>query len=61
MKISSVWKAVISGAAAGIASAATAVQDGRLTAAEDVTIVLAVLGAYGITWRVPNRAPSEGA
>ena len=55
MKVSKMWKAVVSGAAAGVAAAATAVQDGQVTAAEGVTIVLAVLGALGITWRVPNR------
>jgi hypothetical protein len=55
MRISSVWKAVVSGAAAGITATATAVQDGRVTVPEVVTIVVAVLGAYGITWAVPNR------
>ncbi|WP_129308005.1 hypothetical protein [Streptomyces sp. L2] len=61
MKISAVWKAVASGVAAGAAAVVTAVQDGRITPAEAVTIVLAVLGAYGITWRVPNRTPPEGS
>ncbi|MEU5908901.1 MULTISPECIES: hypothetical protein [Actinomycetes] len=55
MKISKVWKAVVSGAAAGAAAAATAVQDGTVTAAEGLTIALAVLGALGVTWAVPNR------
>lgn len=55
MKISKTWKAVVSGAAAGAAAAATAVQDGKVTTAEAVTIVIAVLGAYGVTWTVPNR------
>jgi hypothetical protein len=55
MKISKMWKAVVSGAAAGTAAAATAVQDGTVTTAEAVTIVVAVLGAYGVTWTVPNR------
>lgn len=61
MKISKVWKAVVAGAAAGTAAAATAVQDGKVTAAEAVTIVLAVLGAYGVTWRVPNRPTPSGS
>ena len=56
IRISSTWKAVVSGAAAGITATATAVQDGRLDLGEVVTIVVAVLGAYGITWAVPNRA-----
>lgn len=65
MKISKMWKAVVSGAAAGTAAAATAVQDGTVTAAEGLTIALAVLGALGVTWFVPNRqtdtAPRTGA
>lgn len=61
MKISKVWKAVVSGAAAGTAAAATAVQDGTVTTAEAVTIVVAVLGAYGVTWRVPNRQTPSGS
>jgi hypothetical protein len=60
MRISSVWKAVVGGVAAGAAATATAVQDGRMTPGEVVTIVVAVLGAYGITWATPNRAPTEG-
>jgi hypothetical protein len=60
MKISKMWKAVVGGLAAGSAAAVTAVQDGTITTAEGVTIALAVLGALGITWAVPNRAPSTG-
>jgi hypothetical protein len=55
MRISKAWKAVVGAAAAGAAAAATAVQDGTVTAAEGVTIVVAVLGAYGVTWAVPNK------
>ncbi|MGW5429942.1 hypothetical protein ACWET9_22430 [Streptomyces sp. NPDC004059] len=58
MKISKMWKAVVGGLAAGAAAAATAVQDGQVTAAEGVTIALAVLGALGVTWAVPNRQPA---
>jgi hypothetical protein len=66
MKISKTWKAVVGGLAAGAAAAVTALQDGTVTAAEGVTIVLAILGAYGVTWAVPNKqarsdAPSSGA
>ena len=64
MKISKMWKAIVSGAAAGTAAAATAVQDGKVTAVEGVTIALAVLGGLGVTWAVPNRqtaAPRTGA
>lgn len=56
MKVSRYWKAVASGLAAGSASLATALNDGTVTAGEGVTIALAVLGALGVTWAVPNRA-----
>jgi hypothetical protein len=59
MKISSIAKSIIAGIAAGSASAVTAVQDSVLTTGEGVTIVLAVLGAWGITYAVPNR-PKTG-
>lgn len=55
MRISKYWKAVAAGVAAGSASLATALQDGTLTTTEEVTAVLAVLGALGLTWAVPNR------
>ncbi|PWI08318.1 hypothetical protein DIZ27_23045 [Streptomyces sp. NWU339] len=55
MKISSIAKAVVSGIAAGSAAGVTAVQDNVVTAGEGVTIVLAVLAAWGITWAVPNK------
>jgi hypothetical protein len=61
VKISKVWKAVAAGVAAGAAATATAVQDGKVTAAEAVTIVVAVLGAYGVTWTVPNRPDPSGS
>lgn len=59
MKVSRAWKAVVGGASAGAAAAVTAVQDGRITIAEAVTIVLAILGSAGVTWAVPNRKPSD--
>lgn len=55
MKISSIAKSIVAGVAAGATAAVTAVQDGTLTTGEGVTIVLAVLGAWGITYAVPNR------
>lgn len=55
MKVSKVWKAVVAAAAAGAAAAGTAVQDGTLTTAEGITIAFAILGTYGVTWRVPNK------
>jgi hypothetical protein len=60
MKISRIAKAIVSGIAAGAAAAVTAVQDNVLTTGEGVTIVLAVLGAWGITYAVPNRQTPNG-
>jgi hypothetical protein len=56
MKVSRYWKAVVAAVVAGSGSAAAAVQDGTVTAAEAVTILLSVLGGLGFTWAVPNRA-----
>ncbi|MFF6825060.1 hypothetical protein [Streptomyces longwoodensis] len=60
MKISRYWKAVAAGAAAGTAALSTGLQDGTLTTGETITAVLAVLGALGLTWAVPNQ-PKPGA
>ncbi|MGW6296697.1 hypothetical protein [Streptomyces sp. NPDC055058] len=59
MRISGMWKAVVAGVAAGSATLGTAVQDGLLTSGEGVTIVLAVLGALGVTYAVPNRETKD--
>ncbi|QYA94003.1 hypothetical protein KZO11_09920 [Streptomyces anulatus] len=59
MKISSAAKAFVAALAAGAATAVTAVQDQVVTSGETVTIVLAVLGALGITYAVPNRPRSD--
>jgi hypothetical protein len=61
MKISSIAKSIVAGLAAGATAAVAAVQDSTLTTGEGVTIVLAVLGAWGITYVVPNKAPSTNA
>lgn len=55
MRIASIAKSLIAGVAAGSAAAVTAVQDNVVTTGEGVTIVLAILGAWGITYAVPNR------
>ncbi|MFH9011243.1 hypothetical protein ACH4C6_07685 [Streptomyces sp. NPDC017943] len=55
MRISRIAKSIVSGVAAGAAAAVTAVQDDVITTGEGITIALAVLGAWGITWAVPNR------
>lgn len=59
MKISAMAKSLVAGLAAGATAAVTAVQDQVLTTGEGVTIVLAVLGAWGITYAVPNRQPDR--
>jgi hypothetical protein len=55
MRISSIAKAIVSGLAAGAAAGVTAVQDDVVTTGEGITIALAVLAAWGITWAVPNK------
>lgn len=60
MKISSIAKSIVAGLAAGATAAVTAAQDQVLTTGEGVTIVLAILGAWGITYVVPNRPKTEG-
>lgn len=59
MRVSRIAKAIVSGLAAGAAAAVTATQDGVITTGEGVTIALAVLGAWGITYAVPNRPASN--
>ena len=61
MKISRIAKAIVSGLAAGAAATVTAAQDSVITTGEGVTIALAVLGAWGITWAVPNRPEIHAA
>lgn len=59
MRISSIAKSIVAGLAAGATAAVTAVQDNVITTGETVTIVLAVLGAWGITYAVPNRKDTQ--
>jgi hypothetical protein len=59
MKISKYWKAVVSGTAAGAGSLSVALTDDTVTAAEGWAALIAVLGALGFTWAVPNRQAGE--
>ncbi|WP_405794130.1 hypothetical protein [Streptomyces sp. NBC_01506] len=58
MRVSSFAKAIAAAVAAGTAAVATAVQDSAFTTGEGVTVALAVLGALGITYAVPNKQPA---
>ena len=55
MKISRYWKAVVAAVVAGGGAVSTALVDDTITSGEGITIALAVAGALGLTWAVPNR------
>ncbi|MEU8906951.1 hypothetical protein [Streptomyces mirabilis] len=55
MKVARYWKAITAGVVAGAGAAGTALEDGKVTGPEAVTILLAVLGGLGLTWAVPNK------
>lgn len=59
VKVAKYWKAIAAGVAAGAGSLSTAFADDRITTAEGLAVVGAVLAACGITWWVPNRAPKD--
>ncbi|MEI5100284.1 hypothetical protein RB200_19370 [Streptomyces sp. PmtG] len=60
MKISKYWKAVVAALAAGAGTLAAAVTDDTVTAAEGWAALIAVLGALGFTWAVPNKPSTRG-
>ncbi|MFM9596681.1 hypothetical protein ACKI1O_45835 [Streptomyces scabiei] len=55
MRITKYAKALVAAVAAGAATLSTAALDGTVDAAEGWAVLLAVLGALGFTWAVPNR------
>ncbi|MFE3452365.1 hypothetical protein ACFXJ8_25925 [Nonomuraea sp. NPDC059194] len=59
LKVGSYAKAIVSAAAAGTASLAVAMGDDVIVTGEWVTVALAVLGALGITYVVPNADQSQ--
>ena len=61
MKVSKYWKAIASAVAAGAASLVTALDDSTVTTQEGLTAIVAVLGALGLTWAVPNRPEPKHA
>lgn len=50
-----VAKAIVAAVAAGGSALAVAAQDGSLSSGDLVTMAIAVLGALGVTYAVPNR------
>ncbi|MGW1961843.1 hypothetical protein ACWCPD_16385 [Streptomyces sp. NPDC001935] len=61
MNLARYRKALVAAVVAGGSAAASALQDGHITAFEATTIVLAVLGGLGFTWAVPNKQPSTAS
>lgn len=59
MKIGSYAKAIVAALAAGTAALVQAMADGVIVQGEWVTVALAVLGALGITYAVPNAKQSD--
>jgi sporulation-control protein spo0M len=56
--VGSFAKALVAAVAAGSATLATVLADGSLGTGDIVTVALAVLGALGITYVVPNSPTS---
>jgi hypothetical protein len=59
IKVGSAAKSIVAGVSAGTAALVTAMGDNVIVTGEWVTIALAVLGALGITYAVPNAEKSE--
>jgi hypothetical protein len=59
MKIGKMAKSIVGGLSAGLAALVTAMGDNVVSQGEVVTIALAVLGALGITYVVPNAERSD--
>lgn len=59
IKVGSFAKAIVSAFAAGTAALVTAMGDDVIVTGEWVTVALALLGALGITYVVPNASQSE--
>lgn len=54
-KLNSMAKALVAAAAAAAGVLVTATADGSLSVGDIVTAVVAVLGALGVTYAVPNK------
>jgi hypothetical protein len=55
LKLSAMSKALMAASAAAAGTLAVALNDGNLTSGDTVTVILAVLGALGMTYAVPNK------
>ncbi len=51
-------KAFVAAATAGLGSLATALADNVVTPVEWVTVAIALLGALGLTYAIPNKPAS---
>lgn len=60
MKIAKYWKAIVAALAAGAGTLGAALSDDSVTAAEGWAALIAVLGALGFTWAVPNKPSPPG-
>lgn len=58
MKLGKYAKAIVAAAAAGTTTLLSALADEKVSTGEWVLVGLAVLGALGVTWAVPNT-PEE--
>ncbi|MFD9950946.1 hypothetical protein ACFWYW_59300 [Nonomuraea sp. NPDC059023] len=59
IKVGSMAKAIVAAMSAGTGSLVIAMSDDVIVTGEWVTVALAVLGALGITYAVPNAERSE--
>jgi hypothetical protein len=60
MRITRYAKAIVAALAAGAGTLSAAVTDDTVTAAEGWAALIAVLGALGFTWAVPNKPATTG-
>ncbi|MET9339291.1 hypothetical protein [Nonomuraea sp. NPDC003804] len=59
LKVGSYSKAIVAAVSAGTGTLVTAMSDDVIVTGEWVTVALAVIGALGITYAVPNAEKSE--
>ncbi|WP_172384811.1 hypothetical protein [Streptomyces sp. MNP-20] len=61
MHVSKYTKAIVAALAAGAGTIGAALTDDTVTAAEGWAALIAVLGALGFTWAVPNKPSAPDA